>query len=149
MPAVLAYEFERESLKGVFFQRSRWTIGTIENIPLLVKTVVCESSFIKKLLIISYPLMWYVQHYVIVLGVILAIFLSLKLILLMPLILYILQIVISNNMAAENYNATVFEIISHCLVFPFIISAALIGGLVFVLKNKKLYFKDKILFKRI
>jgi len=67
----------------------------------------------------------------------------------MPLILYFSQILISDILARKNYNCTLLEIISHCLLFPFIITAAFAGGLALIIKNKKLYFRDKLLFKRI
>lgn len=149
MPSILAYEFERESLKGVFFQRMRWSIGNIENIPLLIKTIISEKNYLKKFLIASYPLMWYVQHYFIVLGIILTLFFTFKIIWLLPLILYFWQIIISNILARKNYNSSPQEIISHCLLFPFIITAALFGGIALIIKNKKLYFKNSLLFKRI
>lgn len=149
MPEVLAYEFERQSFKGLFFQRLRWSIGNIENVPLLIKTIISEKILLKKILIASYPIMWYVQHYAIILGIILAIFLPFKLIWLLPMILYFVQIVISNALAGDNYNYKILEIISHCLIFPLIITAALFGGIALILKNKKLYFKNKLLFKRI
>ncbi len=149
LPLILAYELERESLKGLFFQRVRWSIGNIENIPLLIKTIRAEKSWFKKFLMASYPLMWYVQHYVIILGIILALFFAWKLIWLLPLILYFSQILISDILARKNYNCTLLEIIGHCLLFPFIITAALVGGIILILRNKKLYFRNKLLFKRI
>lgn len=149
MPLVLAYEFERETLKGLFLQRARWSIGTIENMPLLIKTVILEKDILKKILITSYPLMWYVQHYFIVTGIFLILFSSLKLIWIFPLVLYFVQIIISNISAKKKYDYKILEIISHCLIFPIVITGALIGGALLILKNKKFYFKDSILFKRI
>lgn len=149
LPIILAYEVERKSLKGLFFQRVRWSIGNIENIPLLLKTVVLEKKIIKKFLIISYPLMWYVQHYLITLGIILTVCWSPKLIWLLPLFLYFLQIIISNILAGKKYSYTILEIVGHCLFFPLVISSAFIGGVILIMKNRKLYFKNKLLFKRI
>lgn len=149
LPMVLGYEMERESLKGVFFQRVRWSIGNIENIPLLTKTIIREKSILKKILIFSYPTMWYLQHYAISMGLIFTIFFPENYIFLLPLILYIIQIILSNLIAKESYNTSITELVGHCLLFPFIISGALISALVLIIKNKKLYFKNDLFFKRI
>lgn len=148
LPTTLAYEMERESVKGVFLQRIRWSIGNIENTPLLLKTAFTAKGFMKKLIISSYPIMWYWQHYAIVIGIGLLISTQWQLSLL-PLLLYFLQIIMSSWLGRKKYNFTAFEILAHCIIFPFIITAALFGAIWMIIINKKLYFKRNILFNRI
>ena len=148
LPAVLAYEVERQNFKGLFFQRVRWSIGNIENIPLLVKTIFSEKNFFKKFLIISYPIMWYIQHYCIVIGIIVAIFIKFSFFLLTPLFLYFVQILISVFLGRKEYKSTFLEVVGHCIIFPFIVSASLFGAIIMIIMNKKFYFRKNILFNR-
>lgn len=149
LPEVLAYEIERSSIKGLFFQRIRWSVGNIENILLLFKTISLEKNYFKKILIASYPVMWYIQHYIIFIGMALIIFNSFKIVFIAPLFLYFLQILLSVWFSKKYFNSTFFGIIGHCIIFPFVITVALFGAIVMIITNKKFYFKKDFLFSRI
>jgi len=148
LPKVLAYEMERESIQGVFLQRTRWSIGNIENTPLLFKTVFATEGLAKKFIVASYPIMWYWQHYAIVVGAGLSIFFG-QWQGVLPLLLYFIQIIISSWLGHKKYLFNFFEILAHCIIFPFIITTALFSAIWLVIINRKFYFKNNILFNRI
>jgi cellulose synthase/poly-beta-1,6-N-acetylglucosamine synthase-like glycosyltransferase len=148
LPEILAHEMERESILGVFLQRTRWSIGNIENIPLLFKTIFATKGLAKKSVVVSYPIMWYWQHYAIVAGVGMLIFFG-QWQWLLPLLLYFIQIIISSWLGRKKYSFYFFEILVHCIIFPFIITTALFGAIWMVILNKKFYFKNNTLFNRI
>lgn len=149
LPEVLAYEIERSSIKGLFFQRIRWSVGNIENIFLLIKTIFLEKNYFKKILIISYPVMWYIQHYVIFIGMITMIFYDFKIIFVIPLLGYLLQILISTRLGKKYFQSTFLGILGHCIIFPFVITSALLGAIIMISANKKFYFRKDFLFSRI
>lgn len=147
--APLAFEIERQSLRGVFWQRIRWTIGNLENLPLLIKSIFRCPSFLKKTLIVSYPVMWYLQHYVITAGVL---FFSLSesyFWLLIPYFGYTAQILLSAYTSKTTYRNSVPGVLAHSIVFPITVTAAFFGALFVLLKNRKFYFNTNLLFARV
>lgn len=145
----LAFEIERETIKGAFLQRIRWTIGNIHNQILFIKTMKKTKGFIKKMLVLSYPLMWYIQHYVISIYLVLFLLSGMRnYVFLMPIFLYFIQIVISANYGRKEYKNSIIGIPIHSLVFPFIITFALFGAICTLLIKRKIFFENSILFKR-
>jgi glycosyltransferase involved in cell wall biosynthesis len=149
LPKVLAYEIDRYSFIGVFLQRIRWTLGNIQNIPLLIKTITKSSKLLIKVLIFSYPVMWYLQHYVIVLGILIFLFVKFDYFWLLPFLMYFLQILVSSFYSRRAYRNSLKGVLLHSLFFPFIITLSLIGSVIFLLVEKNFYFRTNILFKRI
>ena len=151
LPKVLAYEVERQSIKGLFFQRIRWTMGNIENIYQLKRAVLSNKSLLKKTLILSYPLMWYFQHYFITMGLMFFLISQsfIKFIYIIPLLAYSGQVFFSSQINKGLYKSTAPGLILHCVFFPLIVTAALFGALITLFIKKKFYFKTDILFNRI
>ena len=148
----LAFEIERKSIKGVLLQRIRWTIGNIENIRNIFSAIVEIESIFKKCILLSYPIMWYFQHYFIVIGNILFIFSIFKqpnLIYLLPQLLYFTQILISANIGKKHYENNFLSIIIHSIIYPVIITTSLLLSIFVLIKKKKTFFKTKLLFSRI
>lgn len=61
-PRILAYDREKNSLRKLFLQRVRWTLGNIELLPIFFQTF-RKIRFPNKLLLLSYPLLWYLLYY--------------------------------------------------------------------------------------
>jgi len=148
----LAFEIERKSIKGVLLQRIRWTIGNIENVKNLFSTITGIESILKKYILLSYPIMWYLQHYFIVIGNVLFIFSIFRqpnLIYLLPQLLYFVQILISANIGKKHYENNFLSIILHSIIYPVIIATSLLLSIFVLIKKKKTFFKTKLLFSRI
>lgn len=149
LPRVLAYEVERTTLRNLFLQRVRWTIGAIQHLPTQLRTARKRGPLPEKLLVNSYHMMWEFQHYAIVLGVAAAAagppgwpaFLA-------PLVLYGAQILRSASLARPYYRNSPAGVVLHCLVFPAIISAALVGSCALLLKNRRFFFHSAALYRR-
>ncbi|NMO15031.1 glycosyltransferase family 2 protein [Pyxidicoccus fallax] len=149
LPRVLGYEVERQSLSGLFLQRVRWTLGAIEHLPTQVRTASTRTAWPQKILINSYHVMWEFQHYVIALGLLLAPFSwDAWPFFLMPLFLYSLQILRSAYLGRHHYANSLPGILFHCLGFPLIISAALVGSILMLVKKRSFFFKSALLFRR-
>lgn len=148
----LAFEMERKSIKGVILQRIRWTIGNIENVKNLFLTINCEKKIFKKVILISYPVMWYLQHYFIIIGNMLfclSLTKKLNLIFLLPQLLYFIQVLISANIGKKYYKNNILGIILHSIIYPFIITTTLLISLFVLIKKRKMFFETKLLFTRI
>lgn len=145
----LAFEIERKSIKGVILQRTRWTIGNIENMKNLLKTINKHKKITGKILLSSYPIMWYLQHYLITIGIVLFIISGFKLIFLIPQFLYFLEISISSYIGRKDYQNNFFGIVVHSLIYPVIIFISLLSAVFLIIKNKKMFFKKESFFARI
>lgn len=149
MPEVYAYEIERQTIKGLLLQRIRWTIGAIQNFIPSLKAAKARTGLNEKILISSYHVMWEFQYYVITYGIILSILLNQYFILFItPFVLYIFHIFRSAYLGRNKYKNSVMGIISHILIYPFILSIALVCSVAVLLKEKKFYFETEKLFKR-
>ncbi len=148
LPRVLAYEIERETLRGLFLQRVRWTIGALQHLPDQLRTARRRPGLNEKILINSYHTMWELQHYAIVLGLLAAlagggpIFLA-------PFALYVLQIARSVQLGRHCYRNSLAGVIAHCLLFPWVITLALVGSLVLLARTRRFFFASSALFRRI
>lgn len=148
LPRVLAYEIERETLKGLFLQRVRWTVGALQHVPDQFRTARRRRGLHEKLLVHSYHTMWELQHYVIA-AALLAALAGAGPVFLAPAALYALQIARSAFLARRHYPTSLPGLVAHCLVFPWVISAALVGSLVLLARNRSFFFATSSLFRRI
>jgi len=149
LPRVLAWEIERQTIRGLFLQRLRWTIGAIQHLPVQIRTARTQPTLKRKILVNSYHVMWEFQHYMISLAILAAPFSGrIWPIFMLPLILYVSQISRSAYLTREDYKNSIFGIMLHCLVFPMIISAALVGSIVLLLKRRNFFFGTSLLFRR-
>jgi cellulose synthase/poly-beta-1,6-N-acetylglucosamine synthase-like glycosyltransferase len=150
LPRVLAYEIERQTLQGLFLQRLRWTIGAIQHLPTQIRTARTRRDVSQKILINSYHVMWEFQHYVITLGLLAAPFSSwLWPVAVAPWALYVLQILRSVFLTRAHYLNSTPGVILHCLVFPSVISAALVGSVALLVRKRCYFFEATHLFRRI
>jgi glycosyltransferase involved in cell wall biosynthesis len=145
---VIAYEIERNSYKGVYLQRVRWTAGNLQNISGLLKSLFRAKGMVKKYLILSYPIMWYVQHYLIFLGIFLIVTYKTNFYLFVNFVLYFIQIIIANNTFAEEKAISFPGVIIHIIVFPIIISMALVEGIFQVIRHRSFFFREPKFYSR-
>ncbi|AYZ64907.1 glycosyltransferase family 2 protein [Burkholderia multivorans] len=149
LPRVLAWEIERQTIRGLFLQRLRWTIGAIQHLPVQMRTARTQPTLKRKILVNSYHVMWEFQHYVIAVATLAAPFAGrLWPLFLAPLALYALQISRSVYLTRNDYRNSLVGIALHCLVFPMVISAALIGSVILLLKTRRFFFGTSALFRR-
>lgn len=149
IPFPLAFEIERRSLQGLFLQRARWTIGSAECLEAFFRAILNSRGFIKKLLILSYPIMYHIQYYLISLGLLLFIIRFEPSIFNIPLVLYFFQILMSARIGRSLFRSSFLGICLHCLIFPIIITLSLFSAVYFLVDKKSFYFNSKILFKRV
>jgi cellulose synthase/poly-beta-1,6-N-acetylglucosamine synthase-like glycosyltransferase len=149
LPRVLAYEIERQTIAGLFLQRLRWTIGAIQHLPTQIRTARLQRSIPRKILVNSYHVMWEFQHYVIALGVVAAPWSPHAWpLLLTPFGLYVLQIGRSVTLTRAQYRNSAAGALLHCLVFPLVISAALVGSVLVLIKQRSYFFGTTLLYRR-
>ncbi|CAM3824322.1 glycosyltransferase family 2 protein [Kibdelosporangium persicum] len=149
LPRVLAREVERQTIRGLFLQRVRWTLGTIQHIPMQVRTARSRKDWNEKISIYSYHVMWEFQYYVMVIAAMLApwqgtvwpVFLA-------PYVLYVLQIVRSAVLTRNHYKNSVPGIAAHCALFPSIITTALFAAVGLLVVKRKAFFSSVLLFRR-
>lgn len=67
LPEVLAYERERLSLAGLVYQRKRWVLGNIDTFSGHLRAL-AMLTIEKRLVALSYMLLWYVVHYALAAG---------------------------------------------------------------------------------
>lgn len=157
LPEVLAYEIERQTIVGLVLQRIRWTLGAIHNTICSLQTSRTRSDWNQKILISSYHVMWELQHYVIVLGFVVAVeayivrhepgsyTMSAAL---LPFILYVVQIFRSAYLARKIYINSVIGLAAHCVCYPLVLTAALLCSCFTLLEKRKFYFRTQTLFRR-
>ncbi|WP_419690076.1 glycosyltransferase [Burkholderia theae] len=149
LPRVLAWEIERQTIRGLFLQRLRWTIGAIQHMPVQIRTARTQPTLKRKILVNSYHVMWEFQHYMISVATLIAPFAGrVWPIFMMPLTLYVLQISRSAYLTRRDYKNSIIGIVLHCLVFPMIISMALIGSIILLIKQRRFFFGTSLLFRR-
>lgn len=149
LPRVLAHEVERQTIRGLFLQRTRWTIGALQHLRTQVRTARSQPTLERKIFVSSYHVMWEFQHYAIVLGLGACTVLPRYWVLLtFPLVLYVLQIFRSVFLSRKEYRNSPLGVALHCLIFSWIISAALIGAVALLVKNRRAYFESDVLFRR-
>lgn len=149
IPLPLAFEVERQSLQGLFLQRVRWTIGSAECMGVFGKAILCSKGYVKKVLLLSYPITYHIQYYLIFLGLLLTV-INLKFTLFdIPLVLYFFQILMSAHIGKSLFRNSFLGICLHCLIFPIIITFSLFSAIYFLANKKSFYFKSETLFKRI
>jgi cellulose synthase/poly-beta-1,6-N-acetylglucosamine synthase-like glycosyltransferase len=149
LPRVLAYEIERQTITGLFLQRLRWTIGAIQHLPTQIRTARLQRSLNRKILINSYHVMWEFQHYVISLCLVAAPWSpQLWPLFLAPLGMYVLQILRSMSITKGHYRNSTIGAMLHCLVFPLVICAALIGSILVLIKERSYFFGTTLLYRR-
>ena len=150
LPQVLAYEMERETLRGLFLQRVRWTIGAIQHLPAQMKAVRARKGLIEKIFISSYHVMWEFQHYVIFLSWLAILFSSSYWWLwCLPTFLYSAKIARVLYITRNHYKNSLLAAFLHCIIHPAIIAVALLGSLLFMLRHRSFNFKSISLFRRI
>ena len=150
LPQVLAYEVERETLLGLFLQRVRWTIGAIQHLPNQLAAARVRAGIAEKILIFSYHLMWEFQHYTIVFGLAcIPFYPQLSLALCTPLLLYSITILRMQFLTQSDYHNSCFAALLHCLIHPCIITAALPGSILYLLRKRSFMFETTTLFQRI
>jgi glycosyltransferase involved in cell wall biosynthesis len=149
LPQVLAYEVERQTIKGLLLQRTRWTIGAIQNVRAQIRTARTRRPWNDKIVINSFHVMWELQHYVNTLGIVMAVIQpQYAAVFLMPAALYILQIARSAFLGRHAYRNSLAGITAHCLFYPAILTAALFGAACLLIKRRRFFFKTQILFSR-
>ncbi|WP_197433033.1 glycosyltransferase [Janthinobacterium sp. B9-8] len=149
LPRVLAWEIERQTIRGLFLQRLRWTIGAIQHLPVQMRTARMQPTLKRRILVNSYHVMWEFQHYVIAVATFAAPFSGrLWPVMLLPLALYSLQIARSVYLTRNDYRNSLVGIALHCIVFPMVISAALLGSALLLLKTRRFFFDTSLLFRR-
>lgn len=149
LPRVLSYEVERQTIRGLFLQRIRWTLGAIQHLPTQIRAAATRKPIGEKILINSYHVMWEFQHYTIALGVLAVPFYPAHWpVLLLPLLLYTLQILRSAYLGRTHLKFSLSGVLFHCVGFPMIISAALIGSLLMLTKKRSFFFTTASLFRR-
>jgi glycosyltransferase involved in cell wall biosynthesis len=149
LPRVLAYEVERQTISGLLRQRVRWTIGAIQNVRAQMRTSKTRSRLDQKMLISSFHVMWELQHYVNTLGVLMALVQPYyAAVFLAPAALYALQIARSAHLGRGIYRNSISGIVAHCVFYPAILTAALIGAAGMLAKSRRFYFKTQTLFSR-
>lgn len=149
LPAVLARELERQTIRGVFLQRLRWTLGAIQHVRTQIRTAKERRAPAEKVLVQSYHVMWELQHYVVVAGAFAAPFAPpLAPVLMLPFALYCAQIARSAWLTRAYYRNSVLGLVAHCVTFSAIISAALVGSLVLLARERATFFHAPELFRR-
>ena len=149
LPRVLAREVERQTVMGLLLQRIRWTIGAIQNVRVQMQTARTRSRFHEKVLISSFHVMWELQHYVNTLGILAAaIQPEYALVFLMPAALYTLQIARSAYLGRHAYRNSLAGIVTHCVCYPAILTAALLGAGGLLVKRRRFFFRTQMLFSR-
>lgn len=149
LPRVLAHELERETIKGLFLQRVRWTIGALQHVPTQLRTARARRSVHEKILVNSYHVMWELQHYAVVVGLVALPFAGAAWpVLGLPAALYTLQIARSAWLTRRHYDNSVAGVALHCVVFPWVITAALVGSVALLARKRAAYFDTTSLFRR-
>ena len=149
LPRVLAYEVERQTIHGLLLQRVRWTIGAVQNVRAQMRTSKTRHRLHEKILISSFHVMWELQHYVFTLGVLMALFQpAYAAIFLAPAALYVLQIARSAYLGRGVYRNSVLGVAAHCIFYPAILTAALLGAVGMLVKSRRFFFKTQMLFSR-
>jgi len=139
---VLASEHERANLKTLILQRVRWTIGNIHTLPFLYKTFL-RVNFIKKIIFLSYPLLWYIIHYWLVfLLIITFIYPSLISRYLIMAIGYSVLVFLSSIVIKDKIFGDPVSFFLHIILFPLCIVIALFMAL-FILAKERTYFFTK------
>jgi len=145
---VLAYEYERISLKTLISQRIRWTIGNIHTVPYFYKTLL-RVSFIKKIILFSYPLLWYILHYWLVFLLIMSVvYPSLISKYLIMAIGYSGLVLLSSMIIKEKIYGNPISFLLHIVVFPFCIVIALFMALCVLVEKRTFFFTKESFFTR-
>jgi cellulose synthase/poly-beta-1,6-N-acetylglucosamine synthase-like glycosyltransferase len=149
LSAVLAYEVERQTIRGLLLQRIRWTIGAIENLPAQMRAAHARSGAAPKILIYSYHVMWELQHYVMTLGLVMTLVTrGAQPFYLAPLLLYAIQIGRSAFLGRRHYSNSLLGIVFHCLWYPVVLSAAFVCSVALLIRNRSFFFRAELLFRR-
>lgn len=150
LPVVLAFEVERKTILGLFFQRVRWTIGAIQHVPSQVRAAFSRDGIICKLLILSYHVMWELQYYIIILCLLSLFFHPhYAALLLVPFFLYSFTILRMQLLTFLYYATSPLSIALHVFLYPLVITIALAGSLVYLLRKRSFLFEASTLYQRI
>jgi len=149
LPRALAFEIERQTLYGLFLQRLRWTLGALQHLPLQIQVANQQRTFRRWVLVNSYHIMWELQHYVIVGGALLSPMLPHGGIMIVPLLIYAAQVGRSAYLTRHEYRNSLLGILLHILIFPIVITAALIASLFLLVWKRRFFFDTFLLFKRL
>ena len=149
LPVPLAFEVERQSFKGLFLQRTRWTLGSIYCFGTLVRAIIKSKNFIKGIILMSYPIMWHLQHCMIIFGLIILFFNYKYWVFSIPLMLYFLQILLSTYKGRLLFKNSFIGICLHCILFPVISTLSLFGAIYNLILKRSFYFTSESLFERI
>ena len=147
LPRIAGFEVERATLAGLFWQRVRWTIGALQHIPAQLAAARRQREAHRWFLINSYHVMWELQHYAIVVGAIAALSGGSALFL-VPLVLYALQICRSAHLARRHFPPSPLGVALHIVVFPAIISAALLASLFRLAHERRFIFDSIVMYRR-
>jgi len=147
IPEVVAYEQEKTNFIKLFFQRVRWTMGNIYLIKEWIKTLKV-IPLTKKIILVSYPLLWYFLFYYICILLLLIIFNYDFWILInyMSIIGLIYVVLIYSKIKSKTLKiGDLFSCIVFILIFPIIISLSLIYSLLMITFaiNENIFIKRK------
>lgn len=138
LPKILAYEQEKSSIRDVFFQRIRWTVGNMELSKQFLKTLKTIKPN-KKIALLAYPIMWYFIYYYIAITLVLSVITLNKTIIINFLIMTLSTaiILVYSRLKFRDLNLTDFVTIpTYLIIFPLIITVALVPASLITIKNK-------------
>ncbi|MGW2373251.1 glycosyltransferase [Kitasatospora sp. NPDC001683] len=150
LPRVLAHEVERQTIRGMFLQRTRWTLGAIQHLPSQVRAARTRRRLKEKIVVNSYHVMWEFQYYVMVMAPLIGLWQAAAWwpVYLLPYLLYTAQVLRSAYLTRRCYRHAPGGVLAHCAVFPSVITAALIGALAMLAVKRRMYFDTTVLFRR-
>lgn len=148
LPEVLAFEWEKGTLMRLFFQRARWTIGNISAIKHFLLAVQ-SVAWKKKMILVSYPLLWYLLNYyltfLLLLGLVTpAVWLGY----LVLASIYGVGLIEAKVLMGKLEKSDIITLPMFLLVFPFVVSLALGYALFTVVRKRRLVFPAGKLYER-
>lgn len=145
---IVAEEEDRSSFKLFIFQRARWVVGNIRIFRIFISSLLRVKSLNRWLILSSYPFLWYIIYYALILGYLFSIF-SGSAILVSTLILhvsYILVTYFASTFKSEHKISKLFWSILHSIIFPILITIATMVAILITVFN--INVQDRLFFKR-
>lgn len=144
---VIAEEADKSKFLLLILQRIRWTIGNIKIIPQFISALIKTRSVKNKVLLVSYPLLWYFIYYSICLGYLLGVFNHILLGL--NLIVHMIYFLITTYMYTKDKGFNFTNIIIcflHALIFPLLITVSGILAIFSIIFKINIY--SRLFFRR-
>ncbi len=124
---LVADEEDRDHIVYFVLQRIRWLIGNINLIPTYIQSLRKTPTLRNKLIVASYPFLWYIIYYVISFGYLVSLINNVALIPTLILHGSYLAIVIASSLeVVNNIRESILWGILHALIFPHLITITLI-----------------------